>query len=253
MKPLILISNDDGYTSRGLAVLIEALRPLGDLFVIAPNSARSGASASITSDVPVSCRREHSEEGLKIYSCSGTPADCVKLALDQLLMRQPDFIVSGINHGGNASVNFHYSGTTAVATEAALHGIPSVAFSSLNPDPKADLAHLIPFVEHISSLAMRNGMPFGTYLNVNFPDTEEFAGIRGTRMAYSRWVDEFEPCLRNRGGHYYWLSGENINDEPDDDTTDLWALEHDYIAITPVKIDATDRDFITDLNENWDL
>lgn len=252
MKPLILISNDDGYTSRGLAVLIEALKPLGDLFVIAPDSARSGASMSITSMVPVSCKREFYEEGLTIYSCTGTPADCAKLAIDQLLMRQPDFVASGINFGTNASVNFHYSGTTAVATEAALHGIPAVAFSSLVTDPKADLSHLAPYVQHIAHLAMQNGMPFGTYLNVNFPDTEEFSGILGTRMAFSRWIDEFEPCTRNRGGHYYWLSGENVNDEPDDDSTDLWALEHDYIAITPIKIDATDHDFADKLND-WDL
>lgn len=252
MRPLIFISNDDGYQSGGIKVLIEALRPLGDLFVVAPDRARSGASCSITSDVPVSCRNICSEDGLKVYACSGTPSDCVKLALDQLLMRRPDVIVSGINHGSNASVNIHYSGTVAVTTEGALHGIPSVAFSSLNPDTEADLSHLGDICNHIVGLILDNELPFGTYLNVNFPNTDVFEGIRVCRMGYSSWVDEFEPCPRGRGGRYFWLSGENINDEPDDETTDLWALENDYVSVTPIMVDPTNHALINELN-NWDL
>lgn len=252
MKPLILISNDDGYQSKGLEVLIEAMRPLGDLFVIAPDKGRSGAAASITADVPVSCTPIKSEDGLQVYACSGTPADCVKLALDQLLMREPDLIVSGINHGSNASVNIHYSGTIAVAQEGALHGIPSVAFSSINPDANADLSHLSSLCSHIAGQVLANGLPFGTYLNVNFPDTDYFEGVRVCRMAYSKWIDEFEPCLRGRGGRYFWLSGENVDEEPNNDSTDLWALSHDYVAIVPVKIDPTDYQLINNL-QNWDL
>lgn len=252
MRPLIFISNDDGYQSVGMKTLIEAMRPLGDLFVVAPDRARSGASCSITSDVPVSCRHIYSEEGLKVYACSGTPSDCTKLALDQLLMRRPDLIVSGINHGSNASINIHYSGTVAVTTEAALHGIPSVAFSTVNPDVEADLSPLVDVCRHIAQLVLDNDMPFGSYLNVNFPDAEVFEGIRVCRMAYSSWVDEFEPCHRDRGGHYFWLSGENVNDEPQNDSTDLWALEHDYVAITPIMVDPTDGNLINMMND-WDL
>ena len=252
MRPLILISNDDGYTSRGLAALIDAMRPLGDIFVVAPDGPRSGASCSITDAVPISYKHVHSEEGLKIYSCSGSPVMCTKLALDQLLMRQPDLIVAGINHGSNASINVHYSGTTAVTTEAALHGIPSVAFSLNNHDLQARLEHLVPICTHIAGLVLEHGLPYGSYLNVNIPETEEIQGIRVCRMAYSRWVEEFEPCPRSRGGHYFWLSGEQVDDEPSDDSTDLWAMSHDYVAITPIMIDPTDYELIRALKE-WDL
>lgn len=252
MKPLIFISNDDGYMANGIKVLIEALRPLGDLFVVAPDRARSGASSSITSDIPVNCRHITSEEGLNIYACSGTPTDCVKLALDQLLMKQPDLIVSGINHGSNASVNVHYSGTVAVTTEGALHGIPSVAFSSLNTDPNADLSHTIPLCRHIAQQVMEHELAFGTYLNVNIPDTTEIRGIKACSMAFSRWVDEFEPCPNPRGGKHFWLTGENINEEPDNESTDLWALEHDYVAITPIKTDPTDHAMIESMAD-WDF
>lgn len=252
MKPLIFISNDDGYQSNGIQTLIEAMRPLGDLFVVAPDRERSGASCSITSTVPVSCRMIHSEEGLQLYSCSGTPADCVKLALDQLLMRNPDLIVAGINHGNNASINLHYAGTLAPTTEGALHGIPSIAFSSLNPNPKADLTPIIPIARHIARLTLENELPYGTYLNVNFPETDDFRGIKVCHMAYSRWVDEFEPCPRSKGGKYFWMAGENINDEPSDMDADLTALHHDYVAITPITVDPTDRDQIQRM-EQWDL
>lgn len=252
MRPLILISNDDGYNSRGIEALIEAMRPLGDLFVVAPDGPRSGASCSIVDSVPVSYRHVRSEEGLKVYACSGTPCICVKLALDELLMRQPDMVVAGINHGNNASINVHYSGTTAVTTEAALHGIPAVAFSLDNHDTGARLEHLVPLCTHIARLTLENGLPYGSYLNVNFPETETIQGIRVCRMAYSRWVEEFEPCPRSRGGHYLWLTGEQIDDEPNEATTDLWALRHDYAAITPIMVDPTDRQLMETL-EQWDL
>lgn len=252
MKPLIFISNDDGYNSPGINTLIDALRPMGDLFVVAPDRPRSGASCSITSETPITYNHIRSEDGLKVYSCSGTPADCVKLALDQLLMRQPDLIAAGINHGSNASVNIHYSGTVAVTTEAALHGIPSIAFSSLSHDPKTDLSHTTHLCRHIAEMTIEKQLPFGSYLNVNIPDTENINGIRVCRMAYSRWVDEYEACPRSTGGKYFWLTGENINDEPNDDTTDLWALEHDFVAITPIMVDPTDHELIEAMKE-WDL
>lgn len=252
MNPLILISNDDGYLSNGLKVLINVARQLGDVFVVAPDRARSGASCSVTSDIPVSYTAIRQEDGLQLYSCTGTPADCVKLALDQMLLRRPDLVLSGINHGSNASVNVHYSGTTAAATEAALHGIPAVAFSSLNPNPAADLSPLAPICTHISELVLHNDLPYGSFLNVNFPDTDNFRGIRVCRMAYSRWVDEFEPCERGRGGHYFWLSGEQVDDEPNSSDTDLWALNHDYVAITPTSIDPTHRALMSAM-QDWDL
>jgi len=252
MRPLILISNDDGYQSKGLQVLIEAMRPLGDLFVVAPDGGRSGSSSSLTSDVPIKCKLIKSEDGLTIYACSGTPTDCTKLAFNQLLVRDPDLVVAGINHGSNASINIHYSGTIAVATEGALHGIPSIAFSSINPDFDADLSHLSSICTHIASLVLEDGLHYGSYLNVNFPDTEYFEGIKVCRMAYSRWINEFEPCTRERGGMYFWLTGENVDDEPNNDSTDLWALAHDYVSVVPIKVDPTDFQLIDTL-QNWDL
>lgn len=252
MNPLILISNDDGYRARGLQALIQVARKLGDVFVVAPDRGRSGSSCSVTGDRPVSFSPVRQEDGLQVFSCTGTPTDCVKLALDQMLMRRPDLVLSGINHGSNASVNVHYSGTTAAATEATLHGVPAVAFSSLNHDPEADFSPLEPFCEHITRLVLDNELPYGSFLNVNFPDTDDFRGIRACRMAYSRWVDEFEPCPRSDGGHYFWLSGEQVDDEPNAEDTDLWALNHDYIAITPTTIDPTDRRLLARLG-NWDL
>lgn len=248
MRPLILISNDDGLRARGLAALIEAMRPLGDIFVCVPDGPRSGASCSITDTVPFRCWQVHSEPGLEIYACTATPCMCTKLAIDILVPRRPDLVVAGINHGSNASVNIHYSGTTAVSTEGALQGIPSIAFSLDDLDTEAPLDHLVPVCRQIASHALEHGIPFGIYLNVNFPAGEEVKGVRVCRMAYSRWVDEFEPCPRRRGGQWYWLCGEQKDEEPDSTDTDLWALRHHYAAVVPISIDPTDRGLINDLS-----
>ena len=252
MKPLILLSNDDGVGAKGLGELIRMLRPVGNLFVVAPDGARSGASSQLTSEVPISAHLIKSEEGLTVYSCSGTPTDCVKLALDQLLQRMPDLIVGGINHGSNATINLHYSGTVGVVREGAIQGIPSVAFSLCNHDLNADFTPLEPYILRIVNEVLEQSLPYGSCLNVNFPDTTEFAGVRVCRMAYSRWQDEYVPVERPHGGRYYWLGGECVNDEPDEENTDSWALDRDYVAITPIKIDATDYGLIKTMAD-WNL
>lgn len=252
MKPLILLSNDDGVNAKGLHELVRMLRPIGNLFVIAPDRARSGASCCLTAQVPIHASLVKSEDDLMVYSCSGTPADCVKLAMDQLLQRMPDLVVGGINHGSNASINAHYSGTIGVVKEGVLHGIPSIAFSLCNHATDADFTPLEPYVVRIVEAVLEQSLPYGSYLNVNFPDAPEYAGIRFCRMAYSRWQDEYVPCERPHGERYYWLGGECINDEPEEEDTDSWALERDYVAITPLKIDDTDYDLKASL-ENWDL
>jgi len=252
MKPLILLSNDDGVTAKGLKVLIETLHSIGDVFVVAPDRARSGSSCCITSPLPITIKRLCVEEGLTIYSCTGTPSDCVKIALDQLLMRQPDLVIGGINHGSNASINEIYSGTMGVAKEAVLHGIPSIAFSLCNHDDDADFDPLCKFVQHITELVLEKGLPYGSCLNVNFPPVEEFSGVKICRMAYGRWENEYTPCERPQGGRYYWLGGECVNDEPEDDDTDSWALDRDFVSITPIKIDATDYELKEKLS-NWGL
>lgn len=251
-RPLLLISNDDGVQAKGLQELVRMLQPVADLFVVAPDGARSGSSCSITSEIPIKQTLLKSAEGLTVYSCSGTPADCVKLSLDQLLQCQPDLVIGGINHGGNASVNVHYSGTMGVVKEGALHGIPSVAFSLLDHDAQADFTPLQPFVQRIVRLILENGIPYGTCLNVNFPAVEDFAGVKVCRMAYSSWQDEYTLCERPSGGHYYWLGGECVNDEPEESDTDSWALERGYVAVTPVHIDETDYDLKETLS-HWEL
>lgn len=252
MKPLILISNDDGINAKGLHALVVMLSPLGNLFVVAPDRARSGASCSITSEYPIKQTLVKSEDGLTMYSCTGTPADCVKLALDQMLGRQPDLIVGGINHGNNATINIHYSGTVGIAIEGTLHGIPSIAYSLDNQSADADFAPLTSYIRRLTSLVLEKGLPFGSCLNVNFPSAQAFAGTRICRMAYSSWIDEYTLCNHPHGEHYYWLGGEYINDEPDESDTDSWALERDFIAITPIKVDATDFE-LKDMLGNWDL
>lgn len=252
MRPLFLLSNDDGVDAKGIQSLIEMLSPMADLFVVAPDRPRSGAACSLTSDLPIKQTLKETESGLTVFSCSGTPTDCVKLALDQLLQRQPDVVVCGINHGGNASINVHYSGTMGAVKEAALHGIPAVAFSLLDHDLNADFSALLPYVQNITQKVMDNSLPYGSCLNVNFPAVEEFAGIKICRMAYSRWQDEYVPCERPQGGHYYWLGGECVNDEPDEEDTDSWALERDFIAITPIRVDETDYDLKATMSD-WGL
>ncbi len=252
MKPLILLSNDDGVAAKGLQSLITMLQPLGHLFVMAPDRARSGAACSITSEVPVRSTLVRSEDGLTVYSCTGTPVDCVKLALDQMLGRQPDLVVGGINHGSNATINVHYSGTMGVAIEGALQGLPAVAFSLVDQDPNADFSPLTPYVQSITAEVLRRGLPYGSCLNVNFPAVTPLKGVRMCRMGYSRWADEYTVCRHPRGGRYYWLGGECIDDEPDETDTDSWALKNDYVAITPVRVDVTDNALLDQLSD-WPL
>ncbi|MBP3774310.1 MAG: 5'/3'-nucleotidase SurE [Bacteroidaceae bacterium] len=253
MKPLILISNDDGIQAQGIQELIKMLRPLGDLFVVAPDQARSGAAGSITSPLPITINTVTLENGLTVYACTGTPTDCVKLALDQLLVRRPNLVVAGINHGSNASINLHYSGTVGAAREGALHGIPSIAFSLCSEEVnEGDFIPMEEYVVHICQSILQEDIPFGTLLNVNFPPTSEYNGIRVCRMGYSAWENEFTATERPRGGRYYWLGGDHVDEEPEATDTDLNALQEGYIAVTPLKIDETDYE-LKQLMESWDL
>lgn len=251
-RKLILISNDDGYLAPGINLLIEWLRPLADLVVVAPESGRSGAACSITSAVPVTVSEIRSEEGLKIYACSGTPTDCVKLALHDIVPRRPDLVVGGINHGDNASINVHYSGTLGVAIEGALHKIKAVAFSSCNHDIKADLSALKPYVVEITQAALENTMPEFTCLNVNFPALPSFNGVKICRMCHSQWLNEFRRCDVENCGTYYFLTGNWTNTEPQSTDTDSYALEHGFVAITPTQIDVTAQNLFDEI-KNWNI
>ena len=251
-KPLILISNDDGYSAKGINELANTLAGLGDIVVMAPDGPRSGASAAITSEFPVRYYKVKEEEGLTVYKCTGTPVDCVKLALFELLPRCPDLIVGGINHGDNSAVNVHYSGTMGVVIEGCLKGVPSIGFSLCDHDAEADFKLMLPYVRKITELVLAKGLPKGTCLNVNAPKTTALKGVKVCRQTDASWGSEWCRGQHPKGGEYFWLTGKFTNNEPDAEEADRWALEHDYVAITPIQIDMTAYALIDEL-KTWDL
>lgn len=239
-KPLILISNDDGYHSGGLGSLIEMVSDMAEIIVCAPESARSGYSCAFSATQPLRLKLRRQWEGVQVWSCSGTPVDCVKIALSELCGgRRPDMVIGGINHGDNASVNTHYSGTMGVTLEGCMKYIPSVAFSLCDHSDDADFSPLVPYVRDITSRVLKEGLPKGVCLNVNFPLCAEFQGVRVCRMAHGTWGKELDKRHHPRGYDYYWMIGEYTNDEPEATDTDNWALRHGYVAITPTHIDVT--------------
>ena len=238
-KPYLIISNDDGYTAGGINFLIETLRPLANLLVVAPDQPRSGQGCAFTPTAPLRVKLIREEEGLRIYACNGTPVDCVKIAVNELMERQPDLIIGGINHGDNASVNAHYSGTMGVATEAALQGFPSIAFSLCNHSANADFTPLRPYLIDMTFKAIAMGMPPFTCLNINFPNRPKFEGVKICRMAKSRWVNETVRRTHPYAGDSFWLVGECVDLEAEATDTDRWALAHGYVAVTPTTLDVT--------------
>lgn len=252
-RKLILITNDDGYQSPGIHALESWLRPLGEIVVVAPDGARSGASCSITAHVPITATLLSREEGLRVYACSGTPTDCVKLAMSHLLEgRRPDLVVSGINHGDNASINYHYSGTLGAATEAALQRLKAVAFSYDDHNPAAPISHLRPYVERIAREALAHDMPELTLVNVNFPVRREFRGLRVCSMCHARWERDFTSVDVAGRGRFYFLTGDWKNADPDNTSTDSYALEHGYVAVTPVTLDVTSAALMREL-KSWHI
>ena len=246
-RPLLLISNDDGYQSKGIRCLVEMLSDVGDIIVCAPDDARSGYSCAFSATVPLRLQKREQQEGVEIWSCNGTPVDCVKLALSEICPRRPDMVIGGINHGDNASVNAHYSGTMGVTLEGCMKYIPSVAFSLCDHREDADFEPLRPFIRTITAQVLRKGLPKGVCLNVNFPlipgdsssSRMSYAGVKVCRMAPGTWFNEVNKCHHPRGYDYWWMVGHYRNDEPEAEDTDRWALDHGYVAITPTQIDLT--------------
>ncbi|MBP3776432.1 MAG: 5'/3'-nucleotidase SurE [Prevotella sp.] len=252
-KPFILISNDDGYQAKGINCLIEMIHDIADILVCAPDGARSGYACAFSASTPLTLTPRKKEEGVEVWSCSGTPVDSVKLALEELCHhRRPQMIIGGINHGDNASVNTHYSGTMGVTLEGCMKYIPSVAFSLCDHAADADFRPLEPFIRKIVRKVLDEGLPKGVCLNVNFPVTDRFKGVRVCRMAPGTWYDEVVKCRHPRGYDYWWMVGQYRNDEPEAENTDNWALRHGYVAITPTKIDVTSYEMIERMKD-WDL
>lgn len=251
-RPLILIANDDGYQSVGIRALVSFLTDLGDIIVCAPEGARSGYSCAFSASNFLRLTRRDNIEGATVWSCNGTPVDCVKIAWEQLLTeRKPDLILGGINHGDNSTVNNHYSGTMGVAMEGCMKYVPSIAFSSCDYNPQADLSYLRHYVRLIVQRVLSEGLPKGICLNVNFPKTDgHFAGLRVCRMGFGRWINETVKCRHPHGFDYFWMTGEYQNDEPDATDNDRWALANGYVAVTPTLMDVTAYDMLERM-KNW--
>lgn len=250
-KPLILVTNDDGITAPGLRYLIGIMNQIGEVVVVAPEGPQSGMGHAITIHSTLHCDPIRIDDGpQKEYSCSGTPVDCVKLAVNVILDRKPDLIVSGINHGSNSSINVIYSGTMSAAVEGALEGIPSVGFSLLNYSWEADFSHTGKYIEGIARKLLVEGLKEGVCLNVNIPDSSkgEIQGVKVCRQADANWVEEFDKRVDPRGRNYYWLTGKFVVFDKGTDT-DEWALENGYISLVPVETDFTAHHKIGDINK----
>ena len=254
-KPLILVTNDDGITAPGIRTLIEVMKELGEVVVVAPDSPQSGMGHAITISDTLFCdpvvledTKDHKE-----FRCSGTPADCVKIATQEILKRKPDLCVSGINHGSNSSINVIYSGTMSAAVEAGIEGIPAIGFSLNDYSLTADFDPCRKFVKIITERVIKNGLPKGVVLNVNLPKLKEkeIKGIKVCRQAKAYWEEEFDKRTNPQGRDYYWLTGKFVSEDKGEDT-DEWALHHGYVSVVPVQFDLTAHHFIQDLN-SWDL
>jgi len=250
-KPLILISNDDGYHAKGINSLVEWVRELGYVIVCAPERARSGYACAFSATTPLTLRLRRKMEGVEVWSCNGTPVDCVKMALAELCPRKPDLVIGGINHGDNASVNTHYSGTMGVTMEGCMKYISSVAFSLCDYRDDADFSPLRPYVVQMVRRVLAEGLPLGVCLNINFPLVPQYQGVRICRMARGTWGNEVTKCHHPRGYDYWWMVGEYTNDEPDAEDTDNWALQHGYIAITPTRVDVTAYEVLQQMKD-WE-
>ena len=253
-RPLILVTNDDGINAPGIRTLISVVKNIGDVIVVAPDSPQSGMGHAITINSTLhSSRITPKNSEITEYSCSGTPADCVKLAINELMPRKPDLCVSGINHGSNSSINVIYSGTMSAAIEAGIEGVPAIGFSLLDYSWNADFSHSKDFIRKITLNALNNGIPKGVVLNVNIPAVKksDIKGVKICRQAKAYWVEEFDKRKNPLGQEYYWLTGKFVNKDQGEDT-DEWALKNNYISIVPVEFDLTAHHAIQGLNE-WDF
>lgn len=246
-RPLILVSNDDGIAAKGLSELVKALRTVGDIVVMAPDSPRSGSACALTVTQPVHYKLVRQEVGVTAYKCTGTPTDCIKLARNTVLDRKPDLVVGGINHGDNSATNVHYSGTMGVVIEGCLNGIPSIGFSLCDHDMGADFDAAIPYIRKIATMVLEKGLPPLTCLNVNFPDTTDIKGVKVCEQAKGSWTQEWEACPRQEDKNYFWLTGNFSNHEPENEKSDHWALANGYVAITPTTVDVTAYGFMEEL------
>ena len=254
-KPLILVSNDDGITSNGIKKLVDLMTQLGEVIVVAPDSPQSGMGHAITVGDTLRLTENKLFGDLPAYECSGTPADCVKLAKHHILKdRKPDLVVSGINHGSNTSISVLYSGTMSAAIEAAIEGTPAIGFSLCDYDTEADMSHVDEFIIQIAKEALDKGIPKGVALNVNIPakQNKTIKGIKVCRQANARWEEEFDQRVDPHGRKYFWMVGNFVNHDKGEDN-DEWAIANNYVSIVPCQFDLTGHHAIRLLNDDWEI
>lgn len=252
-RPLILVSNDDGITSKGIRVLVNVMKKLGEVVVVAPDSPQSGMGHAITIGETLRLSEEDIFDDIQAYKSSGTPADCVKLAKHYVLKdRKVDLVVSGINHGSNTSISVLYSGTMSAAIEGAIEGYPSIGFSLCDYSSKADFSHVEEYVYKIAKQVLENGIAKGVALNVNFPPkrNEAIKGIKICRQAHAKWQEEFSERFDPNGRKYFWMAGNFVNFDKGEDN-DEWAIANNYISIVPCQYDLTAHHAINQMNEDW--
>jgi 5'-nucleotidase len=252
-QPLILITNDDGVTAPGIAALVQSMKTLGHVIVVAPDSPQSGMGHAITMNKPLRMERVYVFDEIEAYQCSGTPADCVKLAVDKVMHRRPDLLVSGINHGSNSSINVIYSGTMSAAVEGAIEGINAIGFSLNDYKFDADFTAAAYYAKLIAAKVLKNGLPAGTLLNVNVPQLglDEIKGLKICRQAKAKWVEEFDERTDPHNRKYYWLTGKFVNNDHGEDT-DEWALANGFVSVVPTQFDLTAHHDIATLN-TWNF
>ncbi|MBQ6956710.1 MAG: 5'/3'-nucleotidase SurE [Bacteroidales bacterium] len=245
MRPLFLITNDDGYNAKGLKSLTSIARQLGDVVVMAPSANASGQAHSFTPHRALKVSLISQEEGLKVYSCDGTPVDCVKICEQFFCPRRPALVLSGINHGSNSSINVLYSGTMGAVLEASLAGLPAIGFSLLDHGADADFGPSGQYVRDIICAAMSKGLPEGVSLNVNIPAPSDgvIRGVRVCRQSSARWLDSYERCIDSDGRPCFRIGG-TFQCDDNGDGTDQWALENGFISVVPTTTDFTAYDSI---------
>ena len=248
---LILITNDDGIEAKGINELIKCLKGLGELVVFAPDGPRSGMSGAITSLHPITYSLIGKEDKLTRYACTGTPVDCVKLAINEVLERKPDLLVAGINHGGNHAISVHYSGTMGAAIEGCIFRVPSIGVSLMSYAPDADFSEACRFARTLAENVLKEGLPNGTYLNLNVPDITPVKGLAVCRQADGRWTNEFYTKKGADGQTEYWLTGEFVDRDSKEPDFDVNRLKEGYASLVPCLIDVTNHAFMDGLRKRF--
>lgn len=246
-RKLILISNDDGVMAPGLHRLVETVAPLADVIAVAPALPHSGQSSAMTVNAPLRIDSHPDMAGAKVYSVTGTPVDCIKVAMHHIVPRCPDMVLAGINHGSNAGVNIIYSGTMGAVLEGAIQGIPSIGFSLLHHSMSADFSQCLPIIRSMVRTTLEEPLPQDVCLNVNFPAKVAIEGVKVVRAARSHWTEEYQEYIDPHGKPFLWLTGGLVNDEPEASDTELYWLHRNYATVVPATPDQTVAGVIPDL------